>query len=54
VKDEIQSVIDLKVTPLLNQIQSQLSNHDTRIAHLEGVEEGKRQALAQARVGPAG
>ena len=50
IKDEILGVIDAKVTPILDKIQGQLSDHDTRLARIEGIEEGKRQAIAQAGV----
>lgn len=50
IKDEITEVIDTEVTPILKNIQSRLDEHDTRIAHLEGVEEGKRYAVAAAGV----
>lgn len=53
IHDEIQSVIDVKVTPALDAIQSVLREHDTRIARMEGIEEGKKQAVAQAMTGPA-
>lgn len=46
----VETVISEKVTPTLNTIQLELKNHDTRIARLEGIEEGKRQAVAQAAV----
>lgn len=42
--------IDEKVTPQLAEITGELRRHDTRIAHLEGVEEGRRQAVAAAGV----
>jgi hypothetical protein len=47
-KDEITSVIDAKVTPTLDEIRRDLRRHDTRIARLEGIDEGKRLAVAQA------
>jgi predicted nucleic acid-binding protein len=50
IKDEIEKVVAEKVTPVLVRIQSRLDEHDTRLARLEGVEEGKKQAIAQAGV----
>jgi hypothetical protein len=50
IKDEIRSVISSDVTPALEKINTQIQKHDTRIARLEGVEEGKKQAIAQAGV----
>lgn len=50
IKDEVASVIHSEVTPLLNEIKNELRLHDTRIARLEGVEEGKRMANAAAGV----
>lgn len=50
IKDEIASVIEAKVSPVLNSIQARLDNHDTRLARIEGIEEGKRQAIAAAGV----
>lgn len=50
IRDEIQTVIDSRVTPLLTKIQGRLDEHDTRLARIEGIEEGKRQAIAQAGV----
>lgn len=50
IKDQIESVISDKVTPKLDSIDHQLKGHDTRIARLEGIEEGKRQAIAAAGV----
>jgi hypothetical protein len=51
VHDEIDSVVG----PLLKKINEQLDSltdrldlHDIQIAHLQGVEEGKRQAIGQA------
>ena len=50
IKDEVTGVIRDEVTPKLDTINLQLQRHDTRIAHLEGVEEGRRQAVAAAGV----
>jgi predicted nucleic acid-binding protein len=50
IKDEVSDVVATQVTPLLTKIQARLDGHDTRLARLEGVEEGKRQAIAQAGV----
>lgn len=50
IKDEVADVIHSEVTPVLNEIKNELREHDTRIARLEGVEEGKRQAVAAAGV----
>jgi hypothetical protein len=50
IKDQVGDVVDTKVTPLLNRIQHRLDEHDTRIAHLEGVEAGKRYAYAAAGI----
>lgn len=48
--DTVTAVIDKEVKPILDLIQRELKDHDTRIARLEGVEEGKRQAVAAAGV----
>ena len=48
--ETVEGVISKKVTPVLESIQNELKQHDTRLARLEGVEEGKRQAVAQAGV----
>jgi hypothetical protein len=50
IKDQIEEVIKTDVTPLLTVMEHELRVHDTRIARLEGVEEGKRQAIAAAGV----
>lgn len=50
IRDTVSDVIATEVTPALTRIQARLDLHDTRIAHLEGVEEGKRQAVAAAGV----
>lgn len=50
IRDEVAAVIDDRVTPTLTRIQARLDGHDTRIARLEGVEDGKRQAIAAAGV----
>lgn len=50
IKDTVETVILERVSPTLNTIQLELKDHDTRIARLEGIEEGKRQAVAQAAV----
>ena len=50
IKDEIRDVIASEVTPALNVIKDELRSHDTRIARLEGVEQGKRYAVAAASV----
>lgn len=54
IKDEIHSVIASDVTPILNGIRTEIRDHDTRIARMEGVEEGKRQAVAQTAVSQSG
>lgn len=48
IRDTVTDVIDSEVKPVLDQIQTSLRDHDTRIARMEGIEEGKRQAVAQA------
>ena len=48
IQESIERVITSEVTPKLNEIATTLRNHDTRIARLEGMEEGKQQAIAQA------
>ena len=50
IKDEIASVIRGEVTPLLEKIQGRLDDHDIRLARIEGIEEGKNQAIAAAGV----
>lgn len=54
IKDQIESVVDKKVTPVLEHIEGTLSRHDTRITRLEGIEEGRRSAIAQAGVTSVG
>lgn len=54
IKDEIHAVIATDVTPALSEINETIRKHDTRIARLEGMEEGKRQAIAQAGVTTGG
>lgn len=48
--EAVRTVIEAEVTPILNQIRDELKQHDTRLARLEGVEEGKRYALDAAGV----
>ena len=43
-------MIEKDVKPVMEEMRKQLGKHDTRIARLEGVEEGKRQAVRQASV----
>jgi hypothetical protein len=50
IQDTVNDVIDKKVTPQLTVLADKIEKHDTRIAHLEGIEEGKKQAIAQAGV----
>ena len=57
VRHEIHEVLREDVTPALENIRDEqriqageLKLHDTRIAKLEGIEEGKRQAVAQAKL----
>lgn len=50
VGDQVSGAITDQVVPRLEKISGQLSDHDRRIARLEGVEEGKRQAIAAAGV----
>jgi hypothetical protein len=50
IQDTVTEIIGSQVTPSLEQIKAELKRHDTRIARLEGIEEGKRQAVAQAGV----
>lgn len=50
IKDEVGDVIAKQVTPVLNEIKDEIRVHDTRIARLEGVEDGRRQAVAAAGV----
>lgn len=50
IKDEVTDVISEKVTPLLEVIQGELQQHDTRIARLEGAEQGRRYAVDAAAV----
>jgi hypothetical protein len=48
VSEAVQAIIDAKVVPVLKEIHVTLSEHDTRLARLEGIEQGKRQAFNQA------
>lgn len=50
IHDEVTAVIEKDVKPVMEEMRKQLGKHDTRIARLEGVEEGKRQAVRQASV----
>ena len=50
IKEQIEAVIKTDVMPIRQEIETSLRDHDTRIARLEGVEEGKKQAVAQAGV----
>ena len=57
IKDEIQSVIEAEVIPKLDSITEQLQEHvshlavhDSQLAHLEGIEEGKRMAATMANM----
>ena len=50
VKQTIREIIASDVTPILNTIRGELAEHDTRLARLEGIEEGKHQAIAAAAV----
>ena len=50
IRSEIHDVIALDVSPILVEIQNELKQHDTRIARLEGVEEGKQYVVRAANV----
>lgn len=50
VGDQIDNALDAKVTPRLDAFGHQLSDLDRRTSRLEGVEEGKKQAIAAAGV----
>jgi hypothetical protein len=50
VRDQISDVIGTTVTPQLDGIGATLAKHDTRIARLEGFNEGQRQTVAAAAV----
>lgn len=50
IQEAIERIIHDEVTPKLDEISTTLRDHDTRIARLEGVEEGKKQAIAQAGI----
>jgi hypothetical protein len=50
IREQIEYVIKHDIKPVLDEIQATLISHDTRIAHLEGVEEGKKYAVAAAGV----
>jgi hypothetical protein len=50
VTDSVRKVITSDVTPTLERLEAALSAHDTRIARLEGIEQGKRYALDAAGV----
>lgn len=50
VGDQVADVIASQVTPRLDFIGETLTDHAKRIARLEGVEEGKKQAIAAAGV----
>ena len=54
ISDTVSTVINEKVTPILEEIQRQLRDHDTRLAHLEGVQKGKRYAVDAASVTTTG
>lgn len=56
IADTVQGVVDQKIVPKLDvindeihQLNEELQRHDTRIARLEGVEEGKQMAAAAAQ-----
>ena len=55
VSDSVRDVVTAEVKPVLDAIQNQLDNldrrvntHDMVLAHLSGVEDGKRLAIGQA------
>lgn len=50
IQQEITEIVHKEVSPKLEAIDNQLKVHDTRLARLEGIEEGKRQAIDQAGV----
>jgi hypothetical protein len=50
ITDKVKDVIKADVTPVLDQIQTSLRDHDTRLARIEGIEEGKRQLTAQSKL----
>jgi hypothetical protein len=50
VGDQIDRALDSKVTPRLDAFGHALSDLDRRTSRLEGIEEGKRQAIAAAGV----
>ena len=50
IKGEIAAVIHDEITPILTKILARLDDHDTRLARIEGIEEGKKQAIAAAGV----
>lgn len=50
VGDQIDKALDSKVMPRLDGFGHQLSDLDRRTSRLEGVEEGKKQAIAAAGV----
>lgn len=50
IETAVANVVAKEVTPVLTVIQKELRSHDTRIARLEGVEQGKRYAVDAAGV----
>lgn len=50
IRAQVLDVVTAEIKPILTEIQNQLKRHDTRIARLEGVEEGKKYAIAAAGV----
>lgn len=50
VVDVVEKIIDDKVTPVIAVVQRRLDEHERDISYLKGIEEGKRQAVAQANL----
>lgn len=42
----VEDAIKRDVAPILDRINARLDVHDTKLAHLEGVEQGRREGLA--------
>ena len=48
IKDEIHDVITSEIVPQIKGLSQRVDLHDTDIARLKGIEEGKALAVAQA------
>jgi hypothetical protein len=50
IRQSIADQINNQVTPKLDEIRNEVKAHDTRIARLEGIEQGRRSALDAAGI----